>query len=423
MSIQSDELFDQRIKAARWKFAAMSVAYFTGVFNDNLFRQTVLLWAVTADKSYIQGYATIIFTLPFIIFAAPAGWCADRFSKRRVVILVKILELAAMVCGAIAVYCSNWTIMLATLGGMGLWATIFSPALNGSIPELYPPQYVIRANGIIKMLSTAAILAGIAAAGFVLDAVGGVGTIPVNNVMTGAILINIALAGILVSLGVPKYPAASPKAAFPWRGPLDTLKILWNIRTDNLLAASIIANAFFWFIGSFEVLLINQFGLSELSLSPSVTSLLIVAELLGLAVGGLLVSHFAKAEKWHRIPAPAFLVMALFLASISAASFLPKALQPVYLISMFAAAGAAAGIFMIPLESFIQVRPPPDRKGATIAAANFAAFTGILLSGPALNLLNKFAIAPSSGFAIIAVMAAAVAIWLFYVLQIKKTYD
>jgi acyl-[acyl-carrier-protein]-phospholipid O-acyltransferase/long-chain-fatty-acid--[acyl-carrier-protein] ligase len=422
MNTQSDEL-SRRIKAARWKFTAMSVAYFTGVFNDNLFRQSVLLLAVTADKSYIQGYATIIFTLPFIIFAAPAGWCADRFSKRRVVILVKTLELAAMICGAVAVYYSNWILMLATLGGMGLWATIFSPALNGSIPELYPPQYVIKANGIIKMLSTAAILAGIAAAGFVLDAVGGAGTIPVNNVMTGAILINIALAGILVSLGVPKYPAASPKAAFPWQGPLHTLKTLWNIRNDNLLAASIIANAFFWFIGSLEVLLINQLGLSELSLSPSVTSLLIVAELIGLAAGALLISHLAKPEKWYRIPAPACLAMALFLALISMASFLPEALHSVYLISMFVFAGAAAGVFMIPLESFIQVRPPPDRKGAIIAAANFAAFTGILLSGPALNLLDKLGIAPSSGFAIIAVMAAAVAIWLFFALQIKKTYD
>jgi len=420
MNTQSDESLKRHIKAARWKFAAMSVAYFTGVFNDNLFRQSVLLLAVTADKSYIQGYATVIFTLPFIIFAAPAGWCADRFSKRRVVILVKILELAAMICGAVAVYYSNWTIMLATLGGMGLWATIFSPALNGSIPELYPPQYVIRANGIIKMLSTAAILAGIAAAGFVLDAVGGVGTIPVNNFMTGAIMISIALAGIFVSLGVPKYPAASPKAAFPWHGPLHTIKTLWNIRNDNLLAVSIIANAFFWFIGSLEVLLINQFGLSQLSLSPSVTSLLIVAELIGLAIGALLISRFAKAEKWCRISAPACLTMALFLASISAAASLPKALQPVYLISMFVAAGAAAGIFMIPLESFIQVRPPADRKGATIAAANFAAFSGILLSGPTLNLLNKLAIAPASGFAIIAVMAAAVAVWLFFAIHKKK---
>jgi len=420
MNTQSDESLKQHIKAARWKFAAMSVAYFTGVFNDNLFRQSVLLLAVTADKSYIQGYATVIFTLPFIIFAAPAGWCADRFLKRRVVILVKILELAAMICGAVAVYYSNWTLMLVTLGAMGLWAAIFSPSLNGSIPELYPPEYVIRANGIIKMLSTAAILAGIAAAGFVLDAVGGVGTIPVNNFMTGAIMISIALAGIFVSLGVPKYPAASPKAAFPWRGPLHTMKTLWNIRNDNLLTVSIIANAFFWFIGSLEVLLINQFGLSQLSLSPSVTSLLIVAELIGLAIGALLISRFAKAEKWCRIPAPACLTMALFLASISAAASLPKALQPVYLISMFVAAGAAAGIFMIPLESFIQVRPPADRKGATIAAANFAAFSGILLSGPTLNLLNKLAIAPGSGFAIIAVMAAAVAVWLFFAIHKKK---
>ena len=44
----------------------------------------------------MQGYALALYTLPFIIFGAPAGWLADRFSKRTVVISSKGQELIAM---------------------------------------------------------------------------------------------------------------------------------------------------------------------------------------------------------------------------------------------------------------------------------------------------------------------------------------
>ena len=130
----------ERIRKGRAKFAAMAGTYFVGVFNDNFFKQAALLMAVAAGKSEIQGYATIIFTLPFIVFASQAGWCADRFSKRSVVIAAKLLELAAMIFGALGVLYGNWFLILVMLGIEGTQATIFSPALNGSIPELYPPE-------------------------------------------------------------------------------------------------------------------------------------------------------------------------------------------------------------------------------------------------------------------------------------------
>ena len=80
----------ERIRKGRSKFAAMAGTYFVGVFNDNFFKQTALLLAIATGKESMQGYATIIFTLPFIVFAAQAGWCADRFSKRSVVIAAKM---------------------------------------------------------------------------------------------------------------------------------------------------------------------------------------------------------------------------------------------------------------------------------------------------------------------------------------------
>ncbi|MGL1933360.1 MAG: MFS transporter, partial [Desulfotalea sp.] len=137
------------IRTARGKFIAMASAYCLGVFNDNYFKQAAMLLAVSAGLSNLQGTATILFSLPFIIFASYAGWVADRFAKKRVVIAAKGLECVAMLIGAAGLIFGSWPCILAMLFLMGLQSTFFNPALNGSIPELYPEAYVAKANGVL----------------------------------------------------------------------------------------------------------------------------------------------------------------------------------------------------------------------------------------------------------------------------------
>jgi acyl-[acyl-carrier-protein]-phospholipid O-acyltransferase/long-chain-fatty-acid--[acyl-carrier-protein] ligase len=413
-------LLKDRIRKARAKFAAMAGTYFMGVFNDNLFKQSAMLMAVAAGKSYLQGYATVIFTLPFIVLAAQAGWLADKFPKRSVVISAEVLELAAMIFGALGVIYGSWILMLIMLGVEGVQAAIFSPALNGSIPELYPAEYVLTANAIIRMISTAAILAGIAAAGFVLDIKGFIGQIPLNRAVVSMLVIGVSVGGVLMSFGVARIGAAAPAVKFPWRGPIETLKVLYRTRFDSLLAIAIAANAFFWFIGALEVLVLNQLGISQFKFSNSLTSGLVVAEFVGIAAGGLLSIYFTKKIKWYRLLAPLAVILAVSMLSIAAAPYFYGQAKFIYLFAVLAVMGISGGMYAIPLEAFIQVRPAADCKGATIAAANFAAFSGVLLSGPVLNFFNVLNIMPANDFAVMGVTTLIVAIFLFVFLRGSK---
>jgi acyl-[acyl-carrier-protein]-phospholipid O-acyltransferase/long-chain-fatty-acid--[acyl-carrier-protein] ligase len=414
---ESEISLHERIRKARGKLAAMAGTYFIGVFNDNFFKQTALLMAVAAGKSELQSFAAAIFTLPFILFAAQAGWCADRFSKRSVVISAKLFELLAMIFGALGVLYGNWTLILVMLGIEGLQATMFSPALNGSIPELYPAEYVITANAIIKMISTAAILAGMAAAGPVLDLKGYFGSWQLNHAAASMVVIGISVCGVLISFGVPKFAAASPKASFPWRGPTATIKVLYELRLDSLLAVTILANTFFWFIGALEVLVLNQLGITQFGFTNTITSALSVAELVGIAAGGLLSIYLAKKFKWYRLLAPVAVVMAVCMLAVAFIPYLHGYTKLICLFAVLVSMGVAGGVFVIPLESFIQVRPAADRKGATIAAANFAAFSGIFLASGVLYVLDKLQNSPSNDFGIMAAMAAAAAVLIFVFLR------
>ena len=70
----------------RWlDFPSMAGAYFLGVFNDNFYKQAVLMLAVAAGHNAMQGYALAVFTLPFVLLAAPAGWppFCSRFQALR----------------------------------------------------------------------------------------------------------------------------------------------------------------------------------------------------------------------------------------------------------------------------------------------------------------------------------------------------
>ncbi len=409
----TEGLFDEAIIRARAKFVAMAATFSLGTFNDNFYKQSVLLLAVGAGHPEMQGYALALFTLPFILFAAPAGWLADRFAKRTIVIGAKTVEFAAMLAGAAGVCSGHGWLIYTMLGLMGLQATCFSPALNGSIPELYPATYVAKANAILRTFITIAILSGTAAAGFALDRTGlgwfGLACGPLTVAM---VVIAVAAVGLLVSFGVPRLPAAAPSAKFPWTGPADTIRQLVEIGKDAPLATTIGADVFIWFVGSLQILLINPLGLTQFAMSSSVTSWLVVAELGGIAVGGLLGSRLANGPRWNRPVILSGVIFSLLMMIMAAVPLLPAYLRHPALFAIIAATGMAGGVFLIPVESFIQIRAAPERKGAVLAAANFVVFIGIMLSGFLSNLLN-LAWRPTTSFGLTGILSLLIVIWLF----------
>lgn len=410
----AEQEYRERISRARQKFIAMAATYSLGVFNDNFFKQAVMMLAVASKKSGFQELAIVVFTLPFILFAAPAGWAADRFSKRAVVIFSKALELAAMTCGAVGIVTGTWPLIFLMLFIMALQSTIFGPALNGSIPELYPEEFVIKANARLKVVTTAAILAGIAVAGVALDRAGtGLFGIELGRATVATVIIGVSAVGLLMSLGVPRRPAAAPGAPIPWHGPVKSIQTLISTRRDPLLAISIGADAFFWFVASLQVLLLNEMGINQFGFTKTLTSYLVAAELTGVVIGGLVSPFLARGRRWYWVLAPAGFQLGFFMAAIGFVPALSGKALLATLFSFLVLAGMAGGIFTIPLMSFKQVRPAADRKGEVLAAGGFLSFVGILLSGPAAGfLLRNFD--PTTGFALAGVLMLALSVWLFF---------
>lgn len=395
----------EHIKSARSKFIAMASTYCLGVFNDNYFKQAALLLAVTSGMSHLQGTATVLFALPFILCSSYAGWVADRFAKRNVVISSKALECVAMLIGAAGIIFSNWPCILAMVFLMGLQSTFFSPALNGSIPELYPESYVAKANGLLKLVTTLAILAGIATAGMTLDAewpseLG----LPSGTSLVAIFVVLVAFIGFFASFGVHSKPAPKVKKPFPKYGPISSLHDVWVICKDRQLLLAIFSDTYFYFVASIAVLTINTLGLKQLGFSQTITSLLSVFLMLGICTGSLFVARIIDMKKWGRFLVSASLGMAvgLFLAALTV--FLPESIQAVWLIGSLIFVGFAGGVFLIPITSFLQVHPDRADKGQVLATTNFCGFVGIMCSGFVFTTLDSF-MSPASMMATIGIMS------------------
>ncbi len=409
----------QQVRKARGKFAAMVATYGLGVFNDSFFRNSAILLAVTAASrgdtalKGMEGWIMAVFTLPYLLFASPAGWLADRFSKRRIVIGAKLLELIAMVCGAIGIITGSWPFLMVMVFTMGAQSCLFSPALNGSIPELFPDSYVNRANSLLKVFVTMMILTGISTSGVALDVHGEFEGIAMGRIVVGCGVVLISALGLLMSCGVPSRPAANPGAKFPWAGPIDTLSQLWDIRRDRLLAIVVLADVFVWFAGAMLVLLIQQMAIHEFGYTQARAGYMVAAQVVGVAIGGLLSNRFATGKRWFRVLAIGAAVMGFFLICVASLPMLQEAARLSLAFILLGLVGIFGGLFMVPCEAFVQTRPAADKKGTVIASVNFLIFAGILLSGPIEVLLIKLC-KPSMAHAVLGASSLIIgaALWL-----------
>ena len=98
--IENSEQYNLQIKKARKNFISMVITYFLGIFNDNFFKQVVMLIALTSGKKFLQGLAPIVFIVPYLLICLIASseflthfteTIADKYSLDQSFCVAKII--------------------------------------------------------------------------------------------------------------------------------------------------------------------------------------------------------------------------------------------------------------------------------------------------------------------------------------------
>src|SRR5207247_1089135 len=137
-------------------------------------------------------------------FSMTGGYFADRFSKRNVIIGIKLAEIAIMSLAMIGLWCHNVPLLLGIVFLMSTHSAFFGLSKYGLLPELLDEKKLSWGNGIIQLGTFVASISGVAAAGWLSDTFGR------NQIGSGIILIGLACFGVLISLLIGRIPAPNP---------------------------------------------------------------------------------------------------------------------------------------------------------------------------------------------------------------------
>ena len=139
------------------RFLPLFLTQYLGAFNDNIFKNALVILItyataaeLGADPALLVTAAAGIFILPFFLFSALAGQLADKYSKPRLIRILKMTEFMLMALAAFGFYWGNIYFLMFVLFLMGTQSSFFGPLKYSIIPELVSKDNLIGANGLVE---------------------------------------------------------------------------------------------------------------------------------------------------------------------------------------------------------------------------------------------------------------------------------
>lgn len=363
---------------------------FLGALNDNAFKMVLSLIAVNGSLAnvvqddgtqiYSSGPVALIgaiFILPYLLFSGYAGYFADVWNKRTVLIATKAMEVIAMGLAFIVLPTDILWLSMIVLFLMATQSTFFSPAKYGILPEIFSQKELSRANGLVEMATFLAIILGTFFGASLLYIWGD------QKELIGAVMFAIAVTGWVIIWWAPKVPKSGATASFPLNPWREIFKGTKRIFTNPRLRLIVTGIAWFWFLGALLQMTLIILSKEILRLDDFNTGLIQTVLALGIGFGSLCAGWLSG----NRIELGLVPLGALGIG-IGAGYFALGLPSYTHANAALFIIGLAGGMFIIPLNASLQNLAGKREKGALIATSNFVLTLGILLASATLHLCH-----------------------------------
>ena len=362
-------------------FGWLNATQFLGALNDNIFKLLIIIFLISdkgaGSASNVTATAGAIFVVPFLLLTAFAGKLSDKFSKRNIVISVKIAEAAIMALGCVAFWVGNQALLYGILFLMAAQSAIFAPAKYGIVPELVGKEELSKANGLLEACTYLAIIIGTALGPIMAQVIGE------NYIVLGSICILVAGIGLATSLKIERTKAfgveIKPNILFVkeiW----DTLK---KINGNKELMMAVVGSAYFLLIGGFIYTNLIPYGISHLGLDEKQSVYLFLVAAIGIGLGSLLAGKLSgRNVEFGIVPLGAIgLTVSSAGLSFTAGMLIPS----IILVTIM---GVSCGLFIVPIHAFIQFASPAKDRGKILAASGFLGWVGVLIASLTIYYLG-----------------------------------
>ena len=224
------------------------------------------------------GLLQTALTLPFVLFAIPAGLLTDRISRRILMAGAEALRATALGMILLLIWLGLLTLpLLALLGFVAVCGTVvFSVAAPALVPSLVAPDQLPAANARIELARTVAFASGPALGGVL---VGWIGAAPAFGVAA-------ALSAVAVVLLSGIHEPA--RAAMPRRHPLQEVKEGASFVLHHALLRPVFITQFTFNTGSFLTLAVFvPYAVRHLGLSATGVGATLAMYGVGMVIGAL----------------------------------------------------------------------------------------------------------------------------------------
>lgn len=382
----------------------LNISQFLGVINDNVFKFVMAFLLIDtlgySKASSILSATGAIYVIPFLLFSSSAGILADRFSKQKLLVVMKVAEMAIMILAIFAFATKNVWGCYGLLFLLSTHSAMFGPSKYGIIPELVPSNAVSRANGLVTSFTYLAIIVGTFLASFLTEITDR------RFTLIAAFCLVIAIGGFFSALAVRQTISQGSKKTINFLFIREIYKTLQNTRSIRHMLPAICGSAFFLLVGAFTQLNIIPFALQSLNLSEVAGGYLFLATALGIALGAFLAGKASRKRIELGLSCLSGFGIALFFILLSIFSTNIFAV-----IGCLVAIGILGGAFIVPFDTFIQLHSDHEKRGQTIAAANFLSFAGVFIASVSIYFFNTICRLSSAGsFSVMGVVVLIVAL-------------
>ncbi|BCN23621.1 MFS transporter [Vibrio alfacsensis] len=407
------------------KFLPYFITQFFGAFNDNIFKNVLLLFVAFAGSSALPissnlfiNLAAGLFILPFFLFSASAGVLADKYEKSWFIRKVKLFEIAIMAVGAIGFITESYSILLLLLFLMGTQSAFFGPVKYALLPQQLSDKELVPGNALVEAGTFIAILIGTIGAGFIASAENA-------KYIAAFSVVIFALLGYLASRHIPFAPSSAPDIQFKWQPYKQTKHTLSIAKSDRIVFQCIMAISWFWFLGAAYLTQFPNFTKVYLNGTETAVSFLLALFSVGIALGSLACNWFSN----HRIEIGIVPIGALgitifgYLMATSIPDELPRFhtllafiryadLWPLFFYLLMI--GISGGLFIVPLYALMQHRAKETERAQVIAGLNI--FNSLFMVGSAILgiiCLSVLEMSIPQLFALLAILNFLVATYIF----------
>ncbi|NOI62289.1 MFS transporter [Vibrio aestuarianus] len=373
------------------RFLPYFITQFFGAFNDNIFKNVLLLFVAFAGANVLPissnlfiNLAAGLFILPFFLFSASAGVLADKYEKSAFIRKVKLVEIGIMCLGAIGFITESYSILLLLLFLMGTQSAFFGPVKYALLPQQLKSEELVPGNALVETGTFLAILLGTLGAGLIASAENA-------KYVAAAAVVVFAIVGYLASRHIPNAPACAPDLKFRWQPIKQTKQTIAIAKSDRTIFQSIMTIS--WFLGAAYLTQFPNFTHHYLNGNESAVSFLLALFSIGIATGSMTCDRLSN----HRIevgiiPIGSFGITIFgYLMAQAVPDSLPiftdfhsfLSYQPLWpLFFYLLMIGVSGGIFIVPLYALMQQQAKVTQRAQVIAALNI--YNSLFMVGSAI---------------------------------------